>query len=376
MASAWLWALPLLGLGQWALAYDNLKRFQRPYAGAVPADTIAVLVPARNEGVRIGDCVRSILAQPEVTRLRVLDDQSEDDTAARAVEAAQGDPRFTLLRGAPRPAGWTGKNHACHQLAMGVEADWLLFVDADATLAPGAAAEAVRRARASDADLLSFWPRQAIGSLGEGLLVPMMDLVLLGYLPMALAEARPDPSLAAANGQCLLFARPAYERLGGHAAVKGDLVDDVALARGVRRLGGRVVLSDAGPWVRVRMYHGLAEAWAGFTKNLYPAFGGRPGPFVFGMGLFALGHAVPPILALVGALAGWGWLWGPMLAQTLVALAVRALIARRLAQPAWSVLLHPLSAWLVVALGLASWRAAATGRLSWKGRTYALEARP
>ena len=147
MASAWLWLVPLAGLAQLALAIDNLRLFQRPWAGSAPTDTVAVLIPARDEGDRIGACVRAAIAQPEATIVRVLDDQSTDDTALRAHEAAGGDPRFAILSGAPCPPGWTGKNHACAQLASGLAVDWIVFLDADAGLAPGASVSARLDAR-------------------------------------------------------------------------------------------------------------------------------------------------------------------------------------------------------------------------------------
>jgi hypothetical protein len=376
MGSAWLWALPALGAAQLALAAANMRRFQAERPGPLPLGGIAVLIPARDEAARIGALVASVLAEPAVARVRVLDDQSTDGTGEAARRAANGDPRFELLAGAPLPPGWTGKNFACHQLGMGLDEDWWVYLDADVSLAPGAIAEAVRRAAASGADLLSFWPRQRVVTPGERLLVPMLDVVLLGFLPFGLAEEGRDARFAAANGQCLVFSREGYARAGGHEAVRGDLVDDVALARAVKRAGGRVALTDAGAWASVRMYAGLGEAWAGFTKNLYPAFGGRPGPFVAGMGLFSLLHAWP----LVGAIAGLALhapgIWGPMAAQLALGWALRTLLVARLGHPAGVAVAHPLSAWLVVGLGLASWRAAARGQLAWKGRRYALEARP
>lgn len=363
------WVLPLLGLGQLALAVDNLGRFQKvPVGGPALQAQVAILIPARDEAPRIAACVRAALAQ-DVAEVLVLDDGSTDGTA----ELARASGATRVLTGAPLPAGWTGKGYACWTLAAATDAAWLVFVDADVALAPGAIAEAIRRAQALDAGLLSFWPRQVLGTPGERLLVPLLDVVLLGFLPFALAERRPDPSLAAANGQCLVFRADAYRQAGGHAAVRADVVEDVALARAMKRAGGRVVLTDAGELASVRMYGSLAEAWAGFRKNLYPAFGGRPGPFLVGLGLFAALHALPLPGALAAFALGYPVLGAALAAQALMAWALRGLLVARLGHPVLGAVAHPVGSLLVVALALASWRAAAAGNLTWKGRAYGLQ---
>lgn len=371
-----LWALPLAGALQLAMARDNMRHFQAVMAGPAASGTVSVLVPARDEALRIGDCVSALLSQAEADEVLVLDDGSTDGTAEAARAAAGGDSRFQVFEGRSLGAGWVGKAHACAQLSERARGDWLVFVDADVTLRPGAVAEAVRRAAATEAGLLSFWPRQALGSWGERLIVPMLDVVLFGFLPFRLAANRSEPALAAANGQCLVFRASAYRAMGGHAAVKGELVEDVALARAMKRAGHRVVLTDAGAWASVRMYTGLRSAWAGFTKNLYPAFGGRPAPFLAGLSLFAGSQALPFWLALVALAAGQVAWAAPLAVQAALAFALRALLVRGLGHPITSALAHPLSGLLVLGLALASWRASASGHVTWKGRVYGHEAAP
>lgn len=362
------WVVPALGAAQLVLVLDNLRVFQRPARGAAATGGVSVLVPARDEAPRIAACVQGALLQPEAAEVLVLDDHSGDGTAAAARAAGAHDARLQVLAGAPLPPGWTGKNYACHQLAERARGEWLAFVDADATLAPGALEGALAYAR--EADLLSFWPRQELGSLGEQLLLPLLSMVLLAFLPLRLAASRPDPALSAANGQFLLFRREAYAACGGHAAVRDDLVEDVALARRVKRMGGRLVIVDAGPRVRVRMYRSLGEAWAGFRKNLYPAFG-EPRPFLFALGLLVIWHVAPPFVAAGAWVSGARWLAWPFLVQWALATLLRLVLAWRLAQPRWSAFVHPVAAGLLVAIALASWRAAARGALTWKGRRYA-----
>src|SRR5512146_2013470 len=143
---------------------------------------ISLLVPARDEGRRLPAALAGMRAQ-DVAEIIVLDDQSGDDTAAVVRRAAAADARVRLLRGTPPPPGWSGKNWACHQLAAAARGDVLLFCDADVLLAPGAVDACLTQLRAQRADVFSVFPRQHTRMLGERLLVPLIDDVLLAFLP-------------------------------------------------------------------------------------------------------------------------------------------------------------------------------------------------
>jgi hypothetical protein len=367
-----LWLLSALGWAQAALVADNLHRFRPPAPAATgPVPRVSVLVPARDEAPRIGALVRSVLAQTDVElRVWVLDDQSRDGTADAATAAANGDSRLTVLSGAPLPPGWVGKCHACHQLAEAADGDWLVFLDADTVLAPGAIASVVAFAERERAGLVSLFPAQVMGSFGERLMLPLLMYTLLGFLPLGLAAGRPEPSLAAANGQFLAFSRAAYDAIGGHQAVANDLVEDMALARAIKARGLKLVIADGGPWVRCRMYDGLGTLWRGFQKNLYPAFGGRPGPFLAGWAMLVALGAAPLALAAAGLALGRPDWWGPGLAAIAAGWTTRAMLAARLGQPWASVPAHPLAMTLLAALAIDSWRAWAAGHVAWKGRAY------
>ncbi len=245
----------------------------RPSGEEVRPPRTSLLVPARDEADRLPHTLPGLVAQ-DVAEILVLDDGSRDGTADLVRAAARRDPRVRLLVGAPPPPGWVGKTWACHQLAEAATGELLVFCDADVLLRPGAVAAAWAELVRQDCDLLSVFPRQQTGTLGERMLVPLIDESLLAFLPHRLLRA-PVPAAATANGQFLAFRRDAYHLVGGHAAVADRLVEDVALARAVRRRGLRLGLALGGDLVGARMYRGYREAVAGFGKSMREAHGGR-----------------------------------------------------------------------------------------------------
>jgi glycosyltransferase involved in cell wall biosynthesis len=290
-------AVKLAGLVANLVMFPALRVQVRVPAGA-PAPggrarrpDISLLVPARDEARRLPAALAGLLAQ-DVTEIVVLDDQSSDATAAIVRRAAEADPRVRLVRGTPPPPGWTGKNWACHQLARAARGDILLFCDADVLLAPGAAAACLTQMCAQRAEVFSVFPRQRTVTLGERLLVPLIDDVLLAFLPHCLLRL-PVPSAATANGQLLMFRRSAYDVLGGHAAVADNLIEDIALARRARRAGLRLGLAIGGDLVSARMYSGYRDCVRGFGKNLRAAHGGHDGALAVTASWHLLAYTVP-----------------------------------------------------------------------------------
>jgi glycosyltransferase involved in cell wall biosynthesis len=206
-----------------------------------------------------------LLAQ-DVAEIVVLDDQSTDGTADVARHAAGADPRVRIVPGTPPPPGWAGKNWACWQLAEAARGELLLFCDADVLLAAGAVDACWAEMSAQRAGVFSVFPRQRTVTLGERLLVPLIDDVLLAFLPHGLLRL-PVPSAAAANGQLLMFRRSTYCLLGGHAAVAGEIVEDLALARRARHAGIRLGLALGGDLVGARMYTGYRDSVRGFAHG-------------------------------------------------------------------------------------------------------------
>jgi glycosyltransferase involved in cell wall biosynthesis len=335
---------------------------QAPAPGRAPAGPgrgrpdISVLVPARDEAHRLPAVLAGLLAQ-DVTEIVVLDDQSSDATAAIVRRAAEADPRVRLVRGTAPPPGWTGKNWACQQLAMTARGDIFLFCDADVLLAPGAVDACWAQMCAQHAEVFSVFPRQRTLTLGERLLVPLIDDVLLAFLPHPLLRL-PVPSAATANGQLLMFRRSAYDVLGGHAAVAAQMNEDLALGRRTRRAGFRLGLALGGDLVGTRMYTGYRQCVRGFGKSLRAAHGGHDGALAVTAAWHLLAYTVP-WLAWRG---GRAWR-----AAAVLGLAQRVLVNAKTGRgaPGEAVLVPvtPLAALPVYALAFRR-------NARWKGRSY------
>ncbi|WP_232075909.1 glycosyltransferase family 2 protein [Phytohabitans suffuscus] len=339
-------------------AVFNARLLRRPTMTSTVDEHVAVLLPLRDEAGRVGPCLRALAAQEGVPRLEViaLDDGSTDGTAD--LVRSYG---LRVEAGAPPPPGWLGKPHACHQLAaLAPRATALVFVDADVVLAPHAVAAAVGELRASGVDLLCPYPRIVARTAGERLVQPLLQWSWLTFLPLRAMERSPRPSLAAAGGQFLVVDRAGYDRAGGHAGVRGEVLEDVALARAVKRSGGRIALADGSALATCRMYGSWGELVSGYTKSLWAAFGSPAGAAAVVVLLLLL-YAAPPLLATVMPAAG--------LCAYLTGVLGRVVAARATGGRAWpDAVAHPVSivlfAWLVVR----SYRERRRGRLVWRGR--------
>lgn len=320
-------------------------------------EPVSVLIPARNEEKNLPDCLEAVLAQPAAAEVLVYDDHSEDATAQVVARYAARDGRVRYLAPEPLPPGWRGKTFACHRLAQAATFPWLLFLDADARLAPGAVGGLLAEAEQREVTLLAGWPGLDMRGFAEKLLMPMLNFVVLTLYPAPLAIRRPlDASLGLAHGALMLARKDAYERVGGHAAVRAELFEDTLLAREWRRRGERSLCLDGQDVVRTRMYESFGAIRRGFEKNFYPAF--RSGASFW---TFLAFHAV--------------FLLGPFLAgvwpAAVAVLMARLLLALRFRHPIWSVPLHPAAELVLLFVGLSSWWHFRHGAgVEWKGRRY------
>lgn len=242
---------------------------------------LVVIIPARNEAQVISGLLQDLLAQRTVaSRVVVVEDCCSDDTVdvvARYASAPVG-PRVELVRGRPTPPGWNPKTWAMHQGVQGVTERKLLFLDADVRLGPGAI-EALLKLHVRCGGLLSVAPRHDVCRRHELLSLPFNLVAIMGAAAPADSATRGDGVVAAraAFGPCLLIDTEEYLLMGGHSAVRGELLDDVALAHHYRDRGGRLWLCRGGDLVRYRMYpDGARSLLEGWTKNI--ALGARRTP--------------------------------------------------------------------------------------------------
>ena len=356
MAALVLAVLPLL-LTLWNLM---LYRLPQP-ANGCPA--ISVLIPARNEERNIAAAVEAVLASEGVAlELIVLDDGSTDRTSE--ILTGIRDRRLTVAPAPPLPSGWSGKQHACSALAALAQHDLMVFVDADVRLAPDALARmAGVMQRRPDLGLASGFPRQVVVTWSERLLLPLIHFLLLGYLPMAQMNRSSAASLGAGCGQLFIVRRTAYERAGGHAAIRASLHDGIMLPRAFRAAGLMTGLFDATPFATCRMYRDSSEVWEGLTKN---ATEGMAKPVALPIWTLILGggEVLPPILLALSP----GVISGAALA---CGIGLRLLLAWRFRQPVLSAVLHPLGVAALLVVQWASLLRAVRGRPStWRGRAY------
>lgn len=326
--------------------YRSLPRL--PETGPGSAGLVSIIVPARNEAPRLPALLRSLHSLDGVDyEIIVVDDASQDETAA--VARTHG---ASVLRVAGPPAGWSGKCYACHVGAEAATGEWLLFTDADTVHGP----QSLRRALGAPG-LTSLLARQRCQSFWERLLLPYAYAL---YFAGA-ARANQPGGTDIANGQYLLFDRSTYRRIGGHAAVRGSVIEDVELARRVRAVGRQVRLFRAEEELEVRMYTDLSSLWEGLSKNAFRfvCHSPRSGIRTALTGLL-LGASLP--LSLRRGQPRALLLAAPML--------VLAPWLRRFEVPAWYLLLQPLAAAVFQLLALDSMRCTLTRSARWKGRRY------
>ncbi|SIN10240.1 glycosyltransferase [Micromonospora cremea] len=335
-------------------------------------EPVAVLLPLRDEAARVAPCLRALLAQRGVPGLRVvvLDDGSTDGTADVVRAVAGDDPRVTLLTGVAPPPGWLGKPHACWQLATRADpaATALVFVDADVVLAPHAVAAAVTELRAARAALLSPYPRIVVATAADRLVQPLLQWLWLTFLPLRAMERSPRPSLAAAGGQFLVLDRAGYTAAGGHAAVADKILEDVELARVVKRAGGRIALADGSRLATCRMYDDWPQLRDGYSKSLWASFG-HPGAAATVVASLLLLYTAPPLVTVVALAAGAPGVAAAGLAGYLLGVAGRVLTARATGGRWWpDALAHPVSVVVLGWLTLRSYHLRKQRRLTWRGR--------
>lgn len=347
------------------LAYRRLPK-RRPEM----EQRVSVLIPARNEEANIRATLEAVLASEGLDlEVILLDDHSTDRTVGIVSEIAGLDARVRLESAPALPAGWCGKQHACHVLASLARHPVIAFIDADVRLAPDALCRMMAFMERSGVALASGVPRQELGTFSERLLLPLIHFILLGFLPMCAMRRTRWPSMSAGCGQLFIARRDSYLQCGGHAMLRDSLHDGLKLPRVFRQAGLSTDLFDATDLASCRMYRTDLETWRGLGKN---AIEGLAAPGTIGpMTALLLGGQVAPfaLLACAPLLSAPGVLCSVL--AGVLGLLPRVVGAWRFKQPLGDAVWHPVG---VLALLGIQWHALGRHFLGkpseWKGRRY------
>jgi glycosyltransferase involved in cell wall biosynthesis len=321
---------------------------------------VSILIPARNEAHNLPFLLSDIknLNYPHLEVL-VCNDHSTDNTSEILKRNLADWPVLNYFDSQPLPEGWMGKNFACYQLAQSASGDWLLFLDADVRLKRDALNSALTHARRNEVSLLSVFPRQIMKTKGERQTVPVMNWILLSMLPLVAVRLPWFSSLAAANGQFMLFEASTYRQHEWHLQVWNQNVDDIIIARTMKRQGQSIVVLTGDEDVLCRMYSTRKEAVQGFGRNMHHFFGGHR----LWMALFV-------ILAWIRmpyfALAGYWWF---LVTSVLIVMIMKIGVAVISRQPIkMALFLHLSHLWRMTEMALANLRN--RKQMIWKERVY------
>jgi glycosyltransferase involved in cell wall biosynthesis len=322
---------------------------------------VSVIIPARNEEACLGACLASLAPQSAVDfEIIVVDDHSTDRTGQIAASFAG----VRTIEAGPLPAGWTGKNNAVVTGARQARGEWLLFTDADTVHLPGSLARALAEAQQHRADLLSYSPQQIAVTFWEMATLPVIFAELARQYPPAKVSDPASP-MAAANGQYILVRRQTYQEVGGHAAIAGEILEDVALARALKGAGRTIRFRYAADAVRTRMYRNFQELREGWTKNLALLFPNPGWLAAKSLVLWSLPWAALA-LWLTGIARQWWWDTVLVVALLYVTTRLRRAHFHLIMEILGALFGMPMFAYLL----LRSRSAHRKGSIPWKGRIY------
>ena len=375
IAVSLLWLAAVAWLIMRALRQRGALRSVAPAPPPGQTPGVTIVVPARDEAANIGRCLTALAVQTyPMLRILVVDDDSTDATPAIVASFAARDGRFRLLHASALPPGWIGKSHACSVGANDAAAEWLCFLDADVRAEPTLVATAIETALSEKLDLLSLAPRQELVSFAERLILPC-GLYLLAFTQDLRGIEAPDRPEVNATGQFMLIRRTAYDAVGGHAAVRHAICEDVALARRVKQSGRSFALYGGERVLSTRMYSGWRTLWPGIARNLTETLGGPRATIRTAL----LGLALAWAAVLVPTFDAWRCHDAVTQACGALAAALPASVAAfgmHLAGtgyfriPFWYGLIFPLGYTAGALIALDSVRRRLSGRVSWRGRAY------
>ena len=361
------------------LAYGRMRKFRRPRGPLPdPPPRVTILIPAKDEGAGIRACLERALAQdyPNFTVLAV-DDRSTDATGAIMDELAAAQPDRLRALHIPRdglPPGWLGKCNALHTAAAHAEGDWLLFVDSDVKVEPDALSTAVARATAKGYDALSIMTRLECDTFWEKLILPLAAASVGAITRMSLTNHDRYRDTAFANGQFFLIRRSTYDAVGGHAAVRDNITEDVALMRLMKSAGKRCRLYLGREFASTRMHATLPAMFSGWSRIYSGVTRRRALPICLAM-LFVAVCGLGAYVALAASLVAFAssgradWLALALLHVAIMTVTLMG-VYQMSGNPRRYALAFPLGGAVMIAIYAAAVRACRTGKIAWRGTSY------
>jgi chlorobactene glucosyltransferase len=364
----------------------SVKKVER-YSDSKACPKVSVLVPARNEERNIRACVVSLLGQDYPSfEVIVVNDHSEDGTGKILSGLQEEHPELTVLDCEALPAGWTGKNWACHEGYRQAQGELIIFTDADTQHAPQFLRKAVAAILQEQADLLTVIPRFATISLAEKAIMPVLIWLAYSVFPFALMNRDRLRIVSYSNGAFLMFRREAYRKIGGHAAIRDNVIDDLTLGHRIRQAGMRCVVVNGSAALQCRMYTGMQEIYSGFAKNLFRLFSNSlptgiavplsalcwlffcsiySVPVCAGAVFFFLrlqGAAMPPVIPVIAGMS------------ILCSFSSFLLVSTHFRYPRLMAFLYPVNIFLLFTIAMNSIIKTLSGKTDWKGRSLHAEA--
>ena len=326
----------------------------------VHREKLSVLIPARNEAHNLPRLIQEIDAQHyENMEIVVYNDQSDDDSEIVLKALQLKYARLKVLHAENLPEGWTGKNHACYQLAQYATGDYFLFLDADVQVKGALFQNAVSFMKKNALKLLSVFPQQDIKTLGEKFTVPLMNWILLSLLPLILVQKSKRKSLAAANGQFMLFDAATYRQNQWHHKLKSSLVEDIEIIRLMKSRKFNVATLLGNNDVVCRMYNNYSEGVHGFSKNVIQFFGNSS--------FAAVGFLIVVLSGFLFILLSLSV--KHLLIYLVLVIGIRIFIALKSKQSLmWNLLLHPLQMLVFMTIVMRGMIVKRKRQYQWKGR--------
>lgn len=318
--------------------------------------SVSVLIPMRNEEKNVKGCLSSILQQNglESFEVLVLDDGSTDNTATEI----KSFPTVQFMSGEKLPDKWLGKLWACQQLAEKSTGDYLVFLDADVRLSEYAVANSI--SKMGNWEFISPYPRQLTTGFVQKIFQPLLQWSWLASVPLLLAQRFSIKSMAVANGQFLIIKRDAYFKSGAHAGIKGEVLDDLMLARNLLKQGFKGGVAEASKIATCHMYKNSMELYKGYQKSLWKAFGSIYGT-ILAITLLVITGILPIVSATFASTTG-------LLAFGLITLS-RIISSLRTGSLPNTAIFHPLAILILIGLILFSWFGKLTNTITWRDRT-------